>query len=29
MRTLFTPFGLACLLAGLSVPALAGAAPAH
>lgn len=25
MRTLFTPFGLACLLAGLSVPALAGA----
>ena len=27
MRTLFTPFGLGCLLAGLSVPALAGAAP--
>ena len=26
MRTLFTPFGLACLLTGLSVPALAGAA---
>lgn len=25
MRTLFTPFGLACLLAGLSVPALADA----